>query len=293
VVRVYGVDVEAPRRGLAGACLLALGFAGHVAAQGAAPAARAGDLPYGLPLRGAEAEAFLKTAKVVQAKALRLGVTHSEQLTLSDGAHTLKAAWKTIDERQHGVKSLEGGGLALEFVDSWKYEVAAYELDKLLGFELVPPTVERRLHGRDGSLQMWVEGVITEWDRVKQKRQPPDPERWNRQIHRVRLLHALTFNTDFRNLRNELVDPEFRVYAIDFTRAFRVQDFVPTEKDLRRFPRGPLEKMKALDRARLDETLGRWLTGPEIEGLLRRRDRLLALVDKRVREKGEAAVLFP
>ena len=290
---MYGVDVEAPRRGFAGACLLVLGFAGHAAAQGAAAAARAGEPAYGLPLRGAEAEAFLKTAEVVKTKALPFGVTHSEQLTLSDGTQSHKAAWKTIDERQHGVKSLEGGGLALEFVDSWKYEVAAYELDKLLGFDLVPPTVERRLHGKVGSLQMWVEGVITEWDRMKQKRQPPDPERWNQQIFGVRLLHALTFNTDFRNLRNELVDPEFRVYAIDFTRAFRVQDFVPAEKDLLRFPRGPLEKMRTLDRPGLTETLGRWLSGPEIEGLLRRRDHLLALVEKRVREKGEAAVLFP
>jgi len=291
---VYGVDVEAPRRGFAGACLLGLCFAGHVAAQSAAPAGRTGEPPYGLPLRGAEAEAFLKTAEVVKTNALRLGVTHSEQLTLSDGTRTLKAAWKTIDERQHGVKSLEGGGLALEFVDSWKYEVAAYELDKLLGFDLVPPTVERHLGGKDGALQMWVEGVITEWDRVKKKQlRPPDAERWNRQIHCVRLLHALTYNTDYRNLRNELVDPEFRVYAIDFSRAFRVQAFVPTEKDLQRFPRDPLEKLKALDRARLDEALGRWLTGREVEGLLRRRDRILVLVEKRVREKGEAAVLFP
>jgi hypothetical protein len=291
---VYGVDVEAPRRGFAGACLLGLCFAGHVAAQSAAPAARTGEPPYGLPLRGAEAEAFLKTAEVVNTKALRLGVTHSEQLTLSDGARTFRAAWKTIDERQHGTKSLEGGGLALEFVDSWKYEVAAYELDKLLGFDLVPPTVERHLGGKDGALQMWVEGVITEWDRVKKKQlRPPDAERWNRQIHCVRLLHALTYNTDYRNLRNELVDPEFRVYAIDFSRAFRVQDFVPTEKDLLRFPRDPLERMKTLDRPILEAALGRWLTGPEVEGLLRRRDRLLALVEKRVREKGEAAVLFP
>jgi hypothetical protein len=128
---------------------------------------------------------------------------------------------------------------------------------------------------------------------MKQKRQPPDPERWNQQIYRVRLLHALTLNTDSRNLRNELVDPEFRVYAIDFTRAFRVQDFVPTEKDLRRFPRGPIEGMKTLDRPRLDEALGQWLTGAEIQGLLLRRDRILALVEKRVREKGEGAVLFP
>jgi hypothetical protein len=178
-------------------------------------------------------------------------------------------------------------------VDSWKYEVAAYELDKLLGLDLVPPTVERRLRGQDGALQMWVEGAITEWDRVKKKLRPPDPERWNRQIHAVRLLHALTYNTDFRNLRNELVDPEFRVYAIDFSRAFRVQDFLPTEKDLQRFPRDPLGRMKALDRPGLDAAVGRWLTGPEVEGLLRRRDRILVLVDRRVREKGEAAVLFP
>ena len=290
---MYGVDVEAPRRGFVGACLLGLCFAGHVAAQSAAPAARTGEPPYGLPLRGAEAEAFLKAAEVVKTNALRLGVTHSEQLTLSDGARTYKAAWKTIDERQHGTKSLEGGGLAMEFVDSWKYEVAAYELDKLLGLDLVPPTVERHIGGKDGALQLWVEGVITEWDRVKKKLRPPDPERWNRQIHAVRLLHALTYNKDFRNLRNELVDPEFRVYAIDFSRAFRVQDFVPTEKDLLRFPRDPLERMKTLDRPILEAALGRWLTGPEVEGLLRRRDRLLALVEKRVREKGEAAVLFP
>jgi hypothetical protein len=282
-------------------CLLGCCLAGHglhestYAGQAAPPPAAAGEVPeraYGLPLRGAEAEVFLKTAEVVKTTSLPLGVTHSEQVALSDGARTFKAAWKTIDERQHGVKSLEGGGLALEFVDSWKYEVAAYELDKLLGFDLVPPTVERRLGGKDGALQMWVEGVITEWDRVKRKLRPPDPERWNRQIHGVRLLHALTYNTDYRNLRNELVDPEFRVYAIDFSRAFRVQDFVPTEKDLQRFPRDPLERMKALDRPRLDAALGRWLSGPEIEGLLRRRGRLLALVEKRVREKGEAAVLL-
>jgi hypothetical protein len=289
------------RRLLVGACLIGFGVAGlagpdFAAAQAAAQSAAAAPGPeatYGLPLHGAEAEAFLKTAEVVKTRALPLGVTHSEQLTLSDGVRTLKATWKTIDERRHGTKSLEGGGLAPEFVDSWKYEVAAYELDKLLGFDLVPPAVERRLRGKDGALQMWVEGVITEWDRVRRKLRPPNPERWNRQIYCVRVLHALTHNTDYRNLRNELVDPDFRVYAIDFSRAFRVQDFIPTEKDLQRFPRDPLEKMKTLDRPRLDAALGRWLTGPEIAGLLRRRDRLLALLEKRVQEKGEAAVLFP
>lgn len=279
------------RLGRGGVCLLVLGGAGYASAQSAAPPAP--ERPYGLPLRGAEAEVFLRTAEVTKTKALSVGVTHSEQLTLSDGTRTLKAVRKTIDERDHGVKSLEGGGFAVDFVDSWKYEVAAYELNKLLDLELVPPTIERRLSGKDGSLQMWVEGVMTEWDRMKGHLRPPDPEQWNRQIHTIRLLHALTYNTDFRNLRNELVDPEFRVYAIDFTRAFRVQGFIATEKDLQRFPRAPLERMRALEATSLTEALGRWLTGPEIGGLLERRDRILALVAKRIKEKGEAAVLFP
>ena len=34
-------------------------------------------------------------------------------------------------------------GLELEFQDSWKTEIAAYELDKLLGLGMVPATVER------------------------------------------------------------------------------------------------------------------------------------------------------
>jgi hypothetical protein len=284
-----------------GVCALAVFLAGQAshasvgqgAAQVVAPSAQAPEKAYGLPLRGAEAEAFLKTAEVVRTRPLASGVTHSEQLTLSDGTRTLKAVWKTIDEHQRGMKRIEGGGLVLEFVDSWKYEVAAYELDKLLGLDLVPPTVERRLQGKTGSLQMWVEGVITEWDRVKQKREPPDPEWWNRQVYSVRLLHALTLDTDARNLSNQLVDPDFTIYAIDFSRAFRVLDFVPTEKDLQRFPRGPVEKMKTLDRPGLSAALGRWLTGVEIDGLLRRRDRILTLVEKRIREKSEAAVLFP
>jgi len=297
------VRAMASRPALVGSCLLVLGLAGQAAPQtadhpGQAPPAedRTGQAPheaYGLPLRGAEAEAFLKTAKVVKKKALSIGVTHSEQLTLSDGSRTLRAVRKTIDERKHGVTSLEGGGFAVDFVDSWKYEVAAYELDKLLGLDLVPPTVERRLEGTNGSLQMWVEGTMDEADRAKKKLRPPDPQRWNDAVYTVRLLHALTLNTDSRNLHNELVDPAFQIYAIDFTRAFRPQDFLLAEKGLQRFSRSFLERMKALDRPTLDQALGPWLSGPEIQGLLRRRDRILALAETRVREKGEAAVLYP
>jgi hypothetical protein len=248
--------------------------------------------PFGLPLSGEAAEAFLRTAHVVRKKALSLGITHSDQYTLSDGTQTHKAVWKTIDEFKRGVSSFEGGGVYVDFADSWKHEVAAYELDKLIGLGLVPPTVERTFGRTTGSLQMWVEGVMTEADRKQKKIEPPDIRAWNEQMYEVRLLHQLTYDTDSRNIRNVLIDPSFRVYAIDFSRAFLTYGDVASEKELTRFSRSVLEALKALDRPTLDAKLRRWLTGPQRDCILKRRDKILALAARRVQEQGEAAVLY-
>ena len=246
----------------------------------------------GLPLRGEAAETFLRTAKVVRHRPLGAGVSGSEQLTLTDGTAIHKAVWKTINEFHPGLTSFEGGGTILDYEDSYRFEIAAYELDKLLGFELVPPTVERVLGNRTGSLQMWVEGAITEWDRKQRGLMPPDAERWNRQIHAVRLLQQLTFDWDAQNIHNVLVDASFRVYAIDFSRSFAVYEKVQQEKLLERFPRARLTAMKALDEATLAAKLGRWIGRPQIRTLLKRRDQILAIAARRVAEKGEAAVLY-
>ncbi|HXY40363.1 MAG TPA: hypothetical protein VEQ10_11860 [Vicinamibacteria bacterium] len=246
----------------------------------------------GLPLRGEEAEIFLRTAKVVRHRPLGTGVSGSEQLTLTDGAAIHKAVWKTINEFHPGLTHFEGGGTILDYEDSYRFEIAAYELDKLLGFELVPPTVERALGHKTGSLQMWVEGTITEWDRKQRGLVPPDGEQWNRQIHAVRLLQQLTFDWDAQNIRNVLVDTSFRVYAIDFSRSFAVYDKVDQEKLLERFPRARLAAMKALDEATLAAKLGRFIGRPQIRTLLKRRDQILAIAARRVAEKGEDAVLY-
>jgi hypothetical protein len=248
--------------------------------------------PYGLPLTGEAAETFLRTAEVVRKRGISRGITHPDQYTLSDGTRTCKAVWKTIDEFKRGVTTLEGGAVYVDFADSWKHEVAAYELDKLLGTGLVPPTVERSFGRTTGSLQMWVEEAKTEGDRKREKIAPPDLKAWNEQIYRVRLLHQLTYNTDYRNINNVLFDPSFRVYAVDFSRAFVHYGDLRSEEELVRFSRSLLEALKGLDRPTLDAKLGRWLNGSQIEGLLERRDKILALAERRVREKGEAAVLY-
>jgi len=139
---------------------------------------------------------------------------------------------------------------------------------------------------------MWVEGAMTEADRKQKKLAPPDPRAWNEQMYKVRLLHQLTDNTDYRNIRNVLSDPSFRVYAVDCSRGFTIYADLRGEKELLRFSRSVIEALGALDRPTLDAKLGRWLGSPKIEGLLKRRDRILALAAKGVAERGEAAVLY-
>ena len=248
---------------------------------------------HGLPFKGEEAEVFLKTARVTEKKPIGVGVTHAERLTLTDGERSCRAAWKTIDERRRGVTSFPGSGFVVDFTDSYKHEIAAYELDKLLGLDFVPPTVERTLDGKPGALQLWVEGVMTEWERSKQKVEPPDLEAWNDTMYKVRLIHQLTYNSDYRNIRNVLIDPEFRIYLIDFSRAFYPQPFLLEQKELKRFSRSLLDSLKRLDRAQLDEKLGRSLGRPQIDGLLKRRDLIVSLAARRVAEQGESAVFYP
>lgn len=266
------------------AALLLAAAPARVAAQAAA---------YGLPLEGVEAEEFLRTAQVVKKKALGKGITGAHQLTLSDGTRTHKAVWKTIDEFRRGVTSFEGAGVMVDYEDSYRFEIAAYELDKLLGFNLVPPTVERIIDRKKGALQMWIEGAMTEGERKKKRILPPDVEAWNGQIYRLRLFHQLTFNWDAQNIENTLFDPSFRVYGIDFSRSFASYDQVRREQLLERFSRRDLDAIRALDEAKLKEATGRYLGAPQIRGLIKRRDQILTIVAKRVAEKGEAVVLYP
>jgi hypothetical protein len=250
------------------------------------------DEPFGLVLTGEAAEAFLRDARVTDKKSLSVGITRSHRYSLSDGTHKARAIWKTIDENKPGVTNFQGGGFVVDFSDSWKHEVASYELDKLLGTQLVPPTVERTFDHVTGSLQLWVEKAKTEAERKQERINPPDIEAWNRQMWGVRLLHQLSFNTDARNIRNVLFDPTFRIYAVDFSRAFVPYADLRSEKELERFSRTALERMRALDRPLLEEKLGRWLTGRQIDTMLKRRDKILAIAERLVAEQGEEKVLY-
>jgi len=85
---------------------------------------------------------FLLTAKVIQNKSASKGVTHTLRLTLSDGNITHDASFQSIDEHKSRFEG-EGGTVEINFVDSYKYNIAAYELAKLIGLGDMMPVPDQ------------------------------------------------------------------------------------------------------------------------------------------------------
>jgi hypothetical protein len=222
-------------------------------------------------------EDYIKSAKVVSMKDLSVGVTHPKRAELAPGGPVEAIAWKKIPPGRY-----EG------YWESYKAEIAAYELDKLLGLGMVPPTVEKRVEGDLGAAVMWVSptksfkelGGVPGQKGVK----GPPPAMigtWTNQITRAKMFDDLIGNTD-PNLGNWLVDPAWNVILIDHTRAFNTKDLyhqlIQVDTDL-------WDKMKALDEASLTAALGHWLEKREIKGILERRDKMQQVVDK-LQKKG-------
>ena len=126
-------------------------------------------------------EAFLSKASVVAD-------------TPTDG----RPSWRTtLDDgtRRHdaSVVTEDGSGPTRR---NYKYNLAAYELDKLLGLNLVPTSVQRFLKDRPASITWWIDDVaMSELDRRRKAIDPPDPDRWDRQVQAVRVFDELISNT--------------------------------------------------------------------------------------------------
>ena len=238
---------------------------------------------------------FLKEAKVIRTRNTDKGITAPKRLTLSDGKITHDAVFQAIDDRQT-VANLSGGGRGaqteLNFVDSYKYNIAAYELSRLLGLDhMMPVYIERRWNGQIGSISWFVPTLMDESDRLKKKIEPPNPAEWNQQMYRMRVFSSLVRDTD-RNLTNVLITPEWKVMMIDFSRGFRLQPVLMHEKDLSKIDRQLLAKLEALTKEDVMSATKDHLTRRELEAMLVRRDMLVAHFKKLVAEQGEDKVLY-
>ena len=260
--------------------LLALPASARAQAQPAAPSSLQ---------TGAEREAFLLKASIVDDPGPPSGARRTWRVSLDDG------------KRKHdaGVEAADGSDPTSR---NYRFNVAAYELDKALGLNLVPPSIERQLSGRPVSLTWWLDDfAMNELDRRRNGIDPPDPERWNRQVQAVRVFDELISNT-YRDTSpplylnsvwdNLLITTDWTVWITDHTGAFRIRGRLENPESLVRCDRALLRRLRALNREVFQSTLGRYLSPPQLDTLEARRALLVKHFDEQIARRGEAAVLY-
>ncbi len=242
-----------------------------------------------------EWEDFLNTADIVDQRQMtgREAVTNPWVLTLKKGDMTHQALWKNAQGRMSG------------YVEGWQYEIAAYLLDKYLGLNMVPPTIERRFREERGSMQFWIDNTMTLREKEDNKIKTPSYRvfYWNRATYLQRFWDNLIANED-RHMNQILIKKDdWRMILIDHSRSFRssrkfTRGLIYTEKHregpklMSELPRTIVEKIKTLDFDTIKDITGEYLTEAEINAVLTRRDLILSEIDKLIKKNGEEKVLY-
>jgi len=240
-------------------------------------------------------EKFLQEAKIVSYSkdfSEREAVTEPWTLVLEKDGVTRRALWKNPEGRLKG------------FLDSWKCEIAAYRLDKLLGLNMVSPTVEKRFQGNKGSCQLMIENVIMLRTKQEEKIKTPSYriEPLNRATYLQRAWDNLIANID-RNIGDILYTEDWRMILIDHSRAFRsskkyTKNLIFDEKYkggpklMKQLPRAFVEKLKSLNFEQIRDAVGEYLTDKEINAVLIRRDLIIDWLNKRIEKLGEEKVFY-
>lgn len=217
--------------------------------------------------RESRIEVILRLGHVESMEEIGSGITNPYRVVLKHETGTVRGVFKPLDPRTHGEK------------ESWAAEIAAYRLSRALGLDMVPPTVERRIGRRLGSLQLWVEDVEPYKDIMENG--SAAESRWPLQVARMRFFDFLIDNPD-RNAGNFLIDLERgQLYLIDHSRAMNFggrgrNREAPAPYFLDRYL---ADRLIDLSDGDLLALLGDVMAKRELRGVMRLRDQMLEHVE--------------
>ena len=236
----------------------------------------------------AEYEEFLRTAEIARLENPKEGVTGG----------TRHAFFKPGGLAAAGALRNLRPGSRDGYFESYKSEIAAYKLDRMLQLDMVPPAVERIYQGEPMSIQLWTENTRMLKQLQAQKIAFPATTEMARQFGRQKVFDDLVANID-ENATNMLFDPVWNVIKIDHSRCFTNVMTQPFEvgvaggKGVTRIDRPFLDRLRALDRDSLKREIGNFVEGGAVDAILSRRDAIVKGFEKLIAKNGEAQVLLP
>lgn len=231
--------------------------------------------------------AFLETAPIVATKKLGKGSTGVLKVTMEQDGVRVHGVFRSINEVFGRQTSTRPNRFAQR--DSHLNELAAYRIDRVLGLNRVPPTVRRRVNGRDGSIQLWVENAATEAELIEEGQGLYPLSYHQQQI--MRTFDRLISNWD-RHQNNSLYDSDGRLWFIDHTRAFTPTPKIDNLSALTIIERDFWQALRNVSDADLlaavDGVLGRLAA----DAVVKRRRQLVRHFDELIGERGVDRVVY-
>jgi hypothetical protein len=227
-------------------------------------------------LTDAEIEDLLANAEIVAIKDVGQGVTRPRKVTVRRGDVEISGLFKTESTPIDASRRSQQNKL-INVSDRWQHEVAAYRLDKLLGLNLVPVTVERTIDGQTGSLQFWIDGLVSELDREQKKLAASGWCSLSEQWPLMFVFDALIYNEDRTKQNMTYGEDNWMMYLIDASRAFRTHRGRPADIRKVELKLSPLlaSRLEALDAAAVSAQTRGLLERSQVQALMNRRDEIL------------------
>lgn len=179
--------------------------------------------------------------------------------------------------------------------DSYIYGIAAYELDKLLDLNIIPPVIERKVNGQKGSLQILVNVAFDEGERKLKNIIPPDSESFFNALEEIKIFEYLVYSTSLcqrTDTQDILITEEWKVWRVDFSEAFEPSPELIKGCEITRCSRKLYQNLKQTEDKKIKSKLKKYLNEDEISALLKRKNIIIETIKNLIKEKGEEAVLY-
>lgn len=216
----------------------------------------------------ANMESYLNSAEIVTAiPDENLGRTEPWRVKLDDGINQRRAIFKHVSRcRPHLLP------------DCYKYEIAAYELSKLLKLHIVPPTVSREIRGIPGSLQMFLEGCMNLQEIQRKNLELPYPAKFEKFILDINVFENLTYcPCEEEDIWVHLEDG--KVCRVDFSEAFAPHHKLIPECKVFQSSQELFQNLKNLSEAEIKANLVNYLNEQELEALIIRKNLIVEALE--------------